>query len=167
MPRSVVAWPEGGTREVPGSGCGACGASIHAGGRMDCGLQLAPSLGSRGSDFPRRVRASRELPVASCQIPDWWPCMRGTPEALQRIARGAKQPRVQSAQGGTYPGGVAASRVSAPVPGCALQRDAPFRSGNWELETWNSPKKDARERRLPGVGWGTALRRTAAWLVAA
>ena len=40
----MAARPEGGTREVPGSGCGACGGSIHAGGPVDCGLPLAPNL---------------------------------------------------------------------------------------------------------------------------
>ncbi len=33
-----------------------------------------------------------------------WSCRWGTPEALKRVARGAKQPRVKEAQGGINPG---------------------------------------------------------------
>lgn len=42
------------------------------------------------------------VPVASPQIPD--PARNGMQEALLRMERGAKQPRVRDAQGGTYPG---------------------------------------------------------------
>jgi hypothetical protein len=49
----------------------------------------------------------------------WSPGSRilGTPEALKRVARGAKQPRVLGTQGTLTPAGVADSRIFAPLRG--------------------------------------------------
>jgi len=55
-----------------------------------------------------------------------WSCLWGTPEALKRVARGAKQPRVMGTPGVTYPGrGCRLPNLRTPA-GVRIQIDTPF-----------------------------------------
>jgi len=53
-------------------------------------------------------------------------CILGTPEALKRVARGAKQPRVMGTHGVIYPGRGCSFRNLRTPPGCGFKIDTAF-----------------------------------------